>query len=100
MGFDLLIAGGSDNRIFGEDLLACLVEVRVEQTLDQPTRFAVRFQDDIENGQLKKASLPELQVGQILTIMVDKGADKYACLCRGPILAHESEMTLGGPARP
>jgi hypothetical protein len=97
MGFDLLIAGGTDNRIFGEDLLACLVEVRVEQTLDQPTRFAVRFQDDIENGQLKKAGLPELQVGQILTILVDKGEDKYACLCRGPILAHESEMTLGGP---
>lgn len=97
MGFDLLIAGGSDNRLFGEDLMACLVEVRVEQSLDQPTRFAIRFQDDIEDGRLKKAGLPELQVGQLVTIAVDRGQDRYACLCRGPILAHESEMTIGGP---
>ncbi len=97
MGFDLLIAGGTANRIFGEDLLACLVEVRVEQSLDQPTRFAIRFQDDIEDGKLKKAGLAELQLGEIVTIAVDRGQDRYACLCRGPILAHESEMTIGGP---
>lgn len=97
MGFDLLIAGGTGNRIFSEDLLGCLTEVRVEQTLDQPTRFAVRFQDDIKDGQLQKAALPELQVGQMVTIAVDKGRDQYACLCRGPILGHETEMTRGGP---
>ena len=97
MGFDLLLAGGPDNRLFGDDLLSCLVEVRVEQMLDQPTRFAVRFQDDIEDGKLKKAGLPELQIGQLVTIAVDRGQDRYACLCRGPVLEHESEMTLGGP---
>jgi hypothetical protein len=97
MGFDLLMAGGPDNRLFGDDLLSCLVEVRVEQTLDQPTRFAVRFQDDIEDGKLKKASVPELQLGQLVTIAVDRGGDRYVCLCRGPILEHESEMTQGGP---
>jgi hypothetical protein len=97
MGFDLLIAGGTDNRLFGDDLLSCVVEVRVEQTLDQPTRFAVRFQDDIEDGRLKKASLPELQIGQLVTIAVDRGQDQYVCLCRGPILEHESQMTRGGP---
>ena len=97
MGFDLLLAGGTDNRLLSEDLLSCVVEVRVEQTLDQPTRFAVRFQDDIEEGRLKKAGLPELQVGQIIAIAVDRGNDQYACLCRGPILEHESVMTRGGP---
>lgn len=97
MGFDLLLAGGPDNRLFGDDLLSCLVEVRVEQTLDQPTRFAVRFQDDIEDGRLTKASVPQLQVGELVTIAVDRGEDRYACLCRGPILEHESEMTRGGP---
>jgi hypothetical protein len=97
MGFDLLIAGGPDNRMFSDDLLSCLVEVRVEQTLDQPARFAVRFQDDIEDGKLKKASLPELQIGQLVTIVVDRGQDRYQCLCRGPILEHESKMTRGGP---
>ena len=78
MGFDLLIAGGTDNRLFSDDLLSCMVEVRVEQTLDQPTRFAVRFQDDIEDGKLKKASVPELKVGEIVTIAVDRGEDQYA----------------------
>lgn len=97
MGFDLLIAGGTDNRLFSDDLLSCLVEVRVEQTLDAPTRFAVRFQDDIEDGKLKKASVPELKVGEIVTIAVDKGQDQYQCLCRGVILEHETEMTQGGP---
>ncbi len=97
MGFDLLIAGGPDNRLFPDDLLSCLIEVRVEQTLDQPTRFAVRFQDDIEDGQLIKAGVGELQVGQLVTIAVDRGEDRYICLCRGPILEHESEMTQGGP---
>ena len=66
MGFDLLLAGGPDNPLFADDLLACLVEVRVEQSLDQPTRFAVRFQDDIENGALIKAGLPELQIGDLV----------------------------------
>ncbi len=97
MGFDLLLAGGTDNRLFSDDLLSCLVEVRVEQTLDQPTRFAVRFQDDIEDGKLKKASLPELQIGQMVTIAVDAGQDSYRCLCRGPILEHEQTVTRGGP---
>ena len=97
MGFDLLIAGGTNNRLFSDDLLSCVVEVRVEQTLDQPTQFAVRFQDDVEEGRLKKASLPELQIGQLVTIAVDKGGDQYICLCRGPILEHESTMTRGGP---
>lgn len=97
MGFDLLLAGGSDNRLFSDDLLSCLVEVRVEQSLDEPSRFAVRFQDDIEDGKLKKAGLPELRLGQLVSIAVDRGEGRYACLCRGPILEHESQMTRGGP---
>jgi hypothetical protein len=97
MGFDLLLAGGPDNRLFSDDLLSCLAEVRVEQTLDEPTRFAVRFQDDIEDGKLKKAGLAELQLGQLVAIAVDRGEGKYACLCRGPILEQEGQMTRGGP---
>lgn len=97
MGFDLLLAGGTDNRLFSDDLLSCVVEVRVEQTLDQPTRFAVRFQDDIEGKKLKKAGLRELQLGELVTIAVDRGDGRYACLCRGPILQRESQVTRGGP---
>jgi hypothetical protein len=97
MGFDLLLGGGPDNRLFSDDLLSCLVEVRVEQSLDQPSRFAIRFQDDIEDGKLKKTGLPDLQIGQLVTVVVDRGDGHYACLCRGPILEHESQVTRGGP---
>jgi hypothetical protein len=97
VGFDLLIAGGTDNRLFGDDLASCVVEVRVEQTLDQPTQFAIRFQDDIENGKLKKAGVAQLQLGELVTVAVDGGNDRYVCLCRGPILEHENTITQGGP---
>lgn len=106
MGFDLLIASGTGNQILKPELLGCLVEVRVEQKLDEPTKFAVRFLDDIvsdddggnlRKGQLMKPQLPELKVGEIITIAVNKDEGDYACLVRGPILETNQEMTLGGP---
>lgn len=96
MGFDLLLAGGTGNTLFSEELLGCLVEARVEQSLDDPTKFAVRFLDDLEDGALIKPRLPELQVGEMITIVVSGGAG-YRCLARGPILEHRSEITRGGP---
>jgi hypothetical protein len=106
MGFDLLIASGTANKILGEDLLGCVVEVRVEQTLDAPTKFAVRFLDDIvsddaegglRKGQLMKPQLSELKIGEILTIAVNKDEEEYACLVRGPILETDQQLTQGGP---
>ncbi len=96
MGFDLVIASGEDNRIMGDPLLGCLVEVRVEQKLDEPTKFAVRFLEDIQDGQPQKARQPELKLEQIITIAVRDG-DDLACLCRGPVLERQAEMTQGGP---
>ena len=106
MGFDLLIASGTANQILKSDLLGCVVEVRVEQKLDEPTKFAVRFLDDIVDddsqgglraGQLMKPQLPELKIGEIITIAVNKDDGEYACLCRGPILETAQQITQGGP---
>ncbi|MEM9140508.1 MAG: hypothetical protein AAGB15_11835 [Pseudomonadota bacterium] len=106
MGFDLLIASGTGNAILKPELLGCIVEVRVEQSLDQPTKFAVRFLDDIvsdddqgglRKGQLMKPQLPELKIGEVLTIAVNKDEGEYTCLVRGPILETAQETTLGGP---
>jgi hypothetical protein len=96
MGFDVLLAGGTTNRLFGEDLMGCLVEVRIEQSLSEPTKFAVRFLDDIEDGKMVKASVPELKIGQLIAVAVDNG-EGYAGLVRGPILRTKAQMTLGGP---
>lgn len=106
MGFDLLLASGTANTILPEALLGCVVEVRVEQKLDEPTKFAVRFLDDIvdddaggglRTGQLMKPQLNELRIGEIITIAVNKDAEDYACLCRGPILETAQQVTQGGP---
>lgn len=96
MGFDLLLAGGTGNKLFSEALMGCLVEVRVEQSLNEPTKFGIRFLDDIEKGKMVKDSVAELKIGQLVTVAVRKG-DGYAVLVRGPILRNKGKITLGGP---
>lgn len=96
MGFGAVIATGAQNRLLGEDLAGCLVEVRIEQKLDEPTLFAARFIEDIVDGKPVKASQPPLQPGALMTIAAD-GESGPQCLVRGPILEQESNMTLGGP---
>lgn len=95
MGLDILIAGGTTNTLHPPELLGCITEVRVEQSLNEPTRFAIRYIDDIKDGKLTKAGVAQLQLGELVTIAVEREGD-YACLCRGPILEHASEVTVGG----
>ncbi len=96
MGFGAVIATGNDNTPLDDDLACCLVEVRVEQTLDEPAQFAVRFQDDIEDGRLRMANDPRLVVETLVTVAVEVG-DSLIALVRGPITEHRSQMTIGGP---
>ena len=63
MGFGAVIGTGEQNQLLGEDLAGCMVEVRVEQKLDEPTLFAIRFIEDIVDGKPVKASQPTLQAG-------------------------------------
>jgi len=96
MGFGVLLA--SDDKLLGDDLISCLVEVRVEQSLNQPTRWAVRFLDDIsvKTGQPTIANAPQLQPGKMLTIAVPDG-NGVTVLVRGPIEEIDCNVTLGGP---
>lgn len=96
MGFGAVIGIGEQNQLLGEDLAGCMVEVRVEQKLDEPTLFAIRFIEDIVDGKPVKASQPALQAGSLITIAAE-GESGLQCLVRGPILEQESNMTLGGP---
>lgn len=96
MGFGAIIATGENNTPLDEDLAGCIAEVRVEQKLDEPTQFAVRFLDDIENGQPRHANDDRLAIDTIVSVIVEVG-DALACLVRGPIVEHKSEVTLGGP---
>lgn len=96
MGFGAVIAAGEQNQLLGEDLAGCIVEARIEQKLDEPTLFAVRFLEDIVDGKPVKASQPALQPGGVMTIAAN-GESGLQCLVRGPIVEQESNMTLGGP---
>jgi len=96
MGFGAIIASGGKNKLLSDDLLNCITEVRIEQSLDDPTRFAVRFQEDISGGEPGIRKAPELQCQQMITIAVQVG-DAIKCLVRGPITNMRSSVMLGGP---
>jgi hypothetical protein len=106
MGFGAIIATGENNTPLDQDLAGCIAEVRIEQKLDEPTQFAVRFLDDIEDGRLHRANDDRLSIDTIVTVIVDTGEamsaasgspSKLTCLVRGPIVQDKSEMMIGGP---
>jgi hypothetical protein len=96
MGFGVIVASGTGNTPLGPDLSECLIEVRVEQSLDEPARFGIRVREDISEGQPMAARAPELKVEQMITVAVQL-EDKVVCLARGPITDTQSQYTLGGP---
>ncbi|HWP42597.1 MAG TPA: hypothetical protein VNO14_05140 [Blastocatellia bacterium] len=96
MGFGAIIASGEKNDLLGDDLVDCITEVRVEQSLSSPTLFAIRFQEDITGGNPRIRGSSELRCGQMITIAVKDG-DEIRCLVRGPITRREWSAMLGGP---
>ncbi len=96
MGLGVIIASGEENELLADGLFDCITEVRVEQTLEQPVHFAIRFQEDLEDGEPRVRQALELQAEQILTIAVET-EDEIKCLVRGPITETKASTTLGGP---
>lgn len=96
MGLGVIIATGEENELLAGGLFDCITEVRVEQSLDEPIHFAIRFQEDIEDGEPHVRKAAELQAEQIITIAVETG-DEIKCLVRGPITVTKASVTLGGP---
>jgi hypothetical protein len=95
MGFGAIIASGEKNILLRDDLTGCIVEAHIEQFLDEPTRFALRFEDDPSHGEPMVMQAPELQCEQMITIAVQVG-DAIKCLVRGPITDVRSSVQLGG----
>ena len=96
MGFGAIITSGKKNKLLSDRLVECITEVRVEQSLDDPTQFAIRFQEDIVDGEPTIMKAPELQCEQIIAIAVPVG-NALKCLVRGPITRTQCNITLGGP---
>ena len=96
MGFGAIIASGGNNSLLSDELLNCIIEVRVEQSLDERTRFAIRFSDDISGGEPRIRSSSELECQRMISIAVQVG-DDIKCLVRGPVTNTRSSVALGGP---
>jgi len=96
MGFGAVITLGDNNEPIGPDLANYVTEVRIEQGLDGPSQFAVRFLDDIQDGQLRRANDNRLAIDTLLSVSVEIDGALF-CLIRGPITDHRSRMTFGGP---
>lgn len=96
MGFGAVIASGKNNRLLSDSLMACITEARVEQFLDEPTRFAIRFEEDLSGGEPVIMKTPELQCEQMITIGV-KVDEAIRCLVRGPVTDVKCSMKQGGP---
>jgi hypothetical protein len=96
MSFGAIIATSDDNALLSAALTDCLIEVRVEQSLDEPTRFGLRVREDFSAGEPMAASAPELKKERVVTIAVQSNGGIIG-LVRGPITDSQSQFTLGGP---
>ncbi|WP_067809938.1 hypothetical protein [Nocardia beijingensis] len=95
MGFGAILTTGDDLSPLAEDVMRWIVEVRVEQELSKPTIYAVRFEDDLCEGNPVVAGRPELQANQVLGIFVSSD-DGYECLVHGPITRLRTSSMVGG----
>lgn len=97
MGYGFQLVSGEANGAVDPTLLESITEVRVEQELSKPTRFAVRFDEDICEGEPKTLQATALRPGQLLGVIVWNTEDQPHCLVRGPITKVKSSAVVGGP---
>lgn len=96
MGFGLEITSGDDRTPLQDGLMNRLVEVRVEMELSKPTRFALRFDDDLCGDEPVFDDVPELAANRRLGVFALVG-DAVECLVYGPVTQMKSAAVLGGP---
>lgn len=94
MGFGVIIA--ADGVLLDADLMDCLTEVRVQQYLDTPTEFAVRFQEDLDSGKQFLMEHEQARPETVWTIAVDTD-DGLVALVHGPVERVRCSVQLGGP---
>ena len=96
MGFGAYITSGSDFKPLASDVKSWLVEVRVEMELSKPTKFALRFEDDICDGNFAVQGHPQLVANQKLGVFVQDENEALDCLVYGPITEVKASAVLGG----
>lgn len=95
MGFGLVVTTGEDRVVLPDRLAQWLVEARVEMELSAPTRFALRFEDDICGDEPAVEGADELSQGRHLGLFVLRD-EELECLVYGPVTRVRSSSTLAG----
>nr|AWJ66037.1 hypothetical protein [uncultured bacterium] len=93
-----MIGTGAESEPLSEDLQAFISEIRVEEDLSKPTRYAIRFEENICEGDFTVSRSPALRFGETLAVIVkEKPEDqRLVCLVRGPITkVKTSAVTVG-----
>lgn len=94
MGFGAIITSGESFTVL-EDIAEWLVEARVEMELSKPAKFALRFEDDLCEGDPEVANHPALQSNQMIGIFIRVEEDLH-CLVFGPITRIRTSSMVGG----
>lgn len=95
MGFGAIITTGENHQPLDDGVMAWVIEARVEQKLSDPTKVALRFEDDLCDGGSEMERRAEFHPGAILGILVNHG-DELACLGYGPVTRVRSSSMVGG----
>lgn len=98
MGFGLIITSGDDRVPLPDQIMRWLVEARVELELSKPTRYALRFEDDLCEGKPEFEDKPELAANTRIGVFVPEqgSTNALACLVYGPVTEIKSSTMLGG----
>jgi hypothetical protein len=95
MGFGAILTTGDEHALMPEAVTRWIVEARVEMELSKATRFALRFEDDLCEGNPAVAARPELQANAMVGIFISvQGAT--TCLVAGPITRVRTSSMVGG----
>ena len=95
MGFGAIITSGEAFTQMDPAIMQWIVECRVEQELSKPTQFAIRFEDDLCEGNPAIARRAELQANQIVGVFI-LNRNRYECLVHGPITSIRTSSMVGG----
>ena len=94
MGFGAIITAGESFTVI-DSIMPWITEARVEMELSKPTRFALRFEDDLCEGEPEVASDPTLSSNVMIGIFVHV-AGALHCLVFGPITRIRTASMVGG----
>ena len=97
MGFGAIVTSGDDYQPLPDDIMRWIVEARVEMELSRASRFAIRFEEDLCDGEPAVARRSELQPDRCIGIFVAvEGQAVPQCLCVGPITRVRTSTVVGG----